>query len=66
MLLGIRFLEQELLEVSAVPVPANRQALRREVRLGVAPEVRHGVSPGLAEALAEVRAGLRLWPEQEC
>ncbi len=27
--LGIRFLEQELLEVSAVPVPSNRQALRR-------------------------------------
>ena len=27
--LGIRFLEQELLEASAVPVPANRSALRR-------------------------------------
>ena len=27
--LGLRYLEQELLEVSAVPVPANRQALRR-------------------------------------
>ncbi len=27
--LGIRFLAQELLEVSAVPVPANREALRR-------------------------------------
>ena len=28
-LLGLRFLEQELLETSAVPVPSNRSALRR-------------------------------------
>ena len=28
-LLGIRFMQQELLEASAVPVPANRNALRR-------------------------------------
>ena len=35
--LGIRFLEQELLEASAVPVPANRNALRRA--LSEAPRV---------------------------
>ena len=70
--LGIRFLEQELLEVSAVPVPANRQALRRAMEqsprvgdylcrasgLGLDPDVADGISPGLAAALAEVRAGL--------
>ena len=69
-LLGIRFLEQELLEISAVPVPANRQALRRA--MAAAPRVGDylaraaefsavgdsGVSPGLAAALAQVRAGL--------
>ena len=33
--LGIKHLEQELLEVSAVPVPANRRALRREGDAGV-------------------------------
>ncbi len=35
--LGIRFLEQELLEASAVPIPANRNALRRGVRKGPQP-----------------------------
>lgn len=74
-LLGIRFLEQELLEVSAVPVPANRQALRRALFREPAelsrdgdcaycaccaggPGLPAGVSPGLAEALAELRAAL--------
>lgn len=33
--IGLKYLEQELLEVSAVPVPANRSALRR----GAGPEV---------------------------
>ena len=69
-LLGICFLEQELLEISAVPVPANRQALRRA--MVEAPRVGDylaraaefsavgdsGVSPGLAEALAEARGGV--------
>ena len=32
--LGLRYLEQELLEVSAVPVPANRHALRRRANNG--------------------------------
>ena len=36
--LGIRFLEQELLEISAVPVPANRSALVTH-RAGAAAEV---------------------------
>lgn len=69
--LGIRFLEQELLEVSAVPVPANRQALRRAMEqaprvgdylcraAGLGRELElEGVSPGLAAVLAAARAGL--------
>lgn len=68
-LLGIHFLEQELLEISAVPVPANRQALRRAMeqaprvgdylaRTADFPPGDSGPSPGLAAALAQVRAGL--------
>ena len=41
---GVKYLEQELLEVSAVPVPANRSALRREASRG-----------GLDALLAELR-----------
>ena len=50
--LGLRFLEQELVEVSAVPVPANRNALLRQR----APET---ASPGVT--VEDVVAALRAW-----
>ena len=43
--IGLKYLEQELLEVSAVPVPANRSALRRDV----------GSDGGLDALLSELR-----------
>ena len=47
--LGLRYLEQELLEVSAVPVPANREALRREA---VGDALTHSTGSGQAPTLS--------------
>ncbi len=55
--LGIRFLEQELLEVSAVPVPAKRAALRRALdqapRLGSYLQRMEAPTPALSSAWEE-------------
>ena len=53
--LGLRYLEQELLEVSAVPVPANREALRREIPAFAGMTGVAGMT-GLDALLAELRA----------
>ena len=54
--LGLHYLEQELLEVSAVPVPANRQALRRQAEMDAGPETAHTVIP--SHSVIPAKAGI--------
>ena len=55
--LGLHYLEQELLEVSAVPVPANRQALRRQAEGDcLTPTLSQGIR-ALPDARAVISAG---------
>ena len=56
--LGVRFLEQELLEISAVPVPANRGALMRAFPL--TPTPLPSVGEGLAGEVVGLLRGLRV------
>ena len=74
-LLGLRFLEQELLETSAVPVPANRSALRRALaQAHISREYLQRNSAGLGSAFQLQDEGRRdneaqtsslqlVWPE---
>ena len=65
--LGLRYLEQELLEVSAVPVPANREALRRETEFTPTPALplrgreHSGVARRRRNPVADRTPSVRCW-----
>lgn len=52
-LLGIRFLEQELLEISAVPVPANGNALGSAIIPAINSSINSSINPAINPAIAQ-------------
>ena len=65
-LVGLRYLEQELLEVSAVPVPANRSALRRGVGDALTPVSSTGQALTLSQREREFSEALLAELRKHC